>query len=302
MPAAISLYVYRMQIYEDRGRKPLSFDDHLISIEVFEFLANFVKDHRRLQEDHDRQRTWFFDRPRRSKGEEVAGLLRYGVFGFESELIDTRTKKKQYDRKSTDFEQIELYYQFWCPDGEDFALLAFQSFSGRSCVGYVFEALKSEFRKTNKNLTLRLEKIAPQIINKATFGNAQVKQITLSKRSASKDLSDLHGASKKPQEVEVEVKVTAKSGTFGRYRDLNQASLKHDAGLYTIGASPFQKAKAKVSLNGKTRSVGIFGDNGNAGAFDITEDVDFSTSGHPKFASIDTIADDILSDTCEVLT
>lgn len=302
MPSAVSLYVYRMRIFEANARTPLPFDDSRIAQRLPDFLSNFVAGYAKIKEDHERQRTWFFDPPKHAADGEISGYIRYGTFGFESELFDTKTKKKQYDRKSTDFEQIELYYQFWCPEDEDFALVAFQSFSGRSCIGYVTTALQEEFRSKNKGLTLRIDKVSPQLVDKATFANSDVKQVTLIKRSASTDLADLHGASKKPTEVEIEVRVTAKSGSFGKFGKLDTTSLRNDAGVYAIGTTPFQKAVATVNFNGKPRRVGVFGDNGNAGAFDVTDDVDFGPNGHPVYKSIDAAADDLLSDAYNALT
>lgn len=297
-----SLYVYRLRIFEPFGRKPKSFDDALLSEDLNDQISGFINKNQKIKQDHDRQRTWFFDPPSHNEDGEYSGLIRYGTFGFESELIDTKTKQKQYDRKSSDFEQIALYYQFWLPEGEDFGLVAFQAFSGRSCISYVRAALQESFRKKNKGLTLRFEKITPVIVNKATFANSNVNQVTLIKRSSSSDLADLHGASKAPNEVEIEIKISAKSGNFGKFRDLSSESLRKSPGIYAIGSSPFQKATATVDFNGKARRVGIFGDTGNAGAFDVTEDITFGSNGHPDYSSIDSMADELLQDCYDALT
>ncbi len=296
MASAISLYIYRIKIFEVNGRRQLDFDDSRLNETMFDFLKNFVSKYEVIKEDHERQRTWFFDPPKAINDAEIHGYIRYGTFGFESELFDTKSKKKQYDRKATDFEQIELYYQFWLPDGENYGLIAFQTFSGRSCISYVREALNDYFKSTNAGLALRSDKIAPQNVARASFADAVVKQVRMIKRSSSNDLANLHGASKRPSEVEIEVKVTARNGSFGKFGALDPKLLRANAGVFSIGSGPFEKATAAVELNGKLRHIGVFGDSGNVGAFDVTEDVTFGSNGHPTFDSIDQIADDILSD------
>lgn len=302
MPAAVSLYIYRIRVFQINGRVPISFEDAQISTAIPDFIRKFVGAYAKLKEDHERQRTWFFDPPKHDADGEISGYLRYGTFGFESSLYDTKTKAKRYDRKTTDFEQIELYYQFWCPEDQDFALTAFQSFSGRSCISYVIHAIQEEFKAKNKGLSLRIDKIAPQLVHKKTFANSDIRQISFIKRSASTDLADLHGASRAPKEVEVEVRVTAKSGSFGKFGKLDSMALRSNPGVYAVGTAPFQKAVATVEFNGKPRRVGVFGDAGNAGAFDVTEDLTFGSNGHPDYKSIDKIADGLLADAHSALT
>ena len=170
MPSAISLWFYRLVAYPERGRTPMSVMD-LPGQSFNEFLSSFVKKHSKTNQDDERQRIWYFGSPSTNKDGEIDGFVKYGVFGFESDLIDSKTRSHRYKRQVADYEQIDLYYQYWHPEDASGALAVMQSFQGRSCISFLNHAIQSDFKTEYPGYTLRIFKVMPADLKGSVFGD-----------------------------------------------------------------------------------------------------------------------------------
>lgn len=300
MPAAIGLWFYQLQPYPERGRTPIPAAD-LAGTSFGVFLRDFVSKHSRVTQDDDKQRVWYFDPPKTNKPGEVDGYIKYGVFGFESDLIDSKTKAHKYKREVADYEQIDLYYQLWWPEGASGALLAIQSFQGRSCISFVNQALLEAFRETYPGYTLRIRKLMPGNLRGSVFSNAPVRSISLVARQVHADKRRNYGSAELPDEMEVSVRLTArKKGSFGPLGQLNERAMKNlRLPVWLVESRPFDRAQAEIEWHGRRRKVGVFGYSGDAGSVDVTDDVAFGANGHPTFKSLRDQADDLLGSFAE---
>lgn len=295
MPSAISLWFYSLQPYPERGRHPVSAED-LPGRTFDEFLKSFVAEQSVATQDSERQRIWYFDTPKLSKVNEIDGFIKYGVYGFESNLIDSKTRKHRFKREVGDFEQIDLYYQFWRSSGAAGALLAMQSFQGRSCISLVTKAAAEAFRKEYPGFTLRIRKLMPASLRATVLSGSPVRSVTLVAKEVSSDRSKNYGSATMPEEIDVTVRLVArKNGSFGSLGDLNEAKLgKLRLPVWLVDSTSFDRVSAEIDWNGRRRKVGVFGYSSEAGGMDVTADVTFAANGHPTYESVRSQADDLL--------
>ena len=169
--------------------------------------------------DSDRERSWYFEPKGKGTTEGSSkSYIHYGTLGFESNLVNSKTKKKQYRRQVDDVEEIPLFYEFWRPRDADYAFGVFQSFAGRSCVALVTEKIEEAIRIANEGYTLKSKKLVPTDGSGSVYAEAQVKQLRFIKRNASSDIADRYiGEADKPIDIELLLKARRKQslGSFG---------------------------------------------------------------------------------------
>lgn len=302
MPASISLWFYRLVAYPDRGRVPVSLMD-LPGSSFDDFLTRFVSDHSRTTQDDSRQRIWYFDSPSVSNDGEIDGAVKYGVFGFESDLTNSKTKRHRYKRQVDDYEQIDLYYQYWHPKNSNGALVTMQSFQGRSCISYLNQTFQEDFKNAYPGFTIRISKVMPADLKGSVFAGAGVKSLNLVARKVHTDSRRNYGSSEIPEEMDVSVRMTArKGGSFGPLGQINEQVLSRlSLPVWVSEVTHFDRAIAEIEWNGRRRKVGVFGGVSEAGGIDVTDDIVFGVNGHPTLQSVREQADDFLSSFAQAL-
>jgi hypothetical protein len=301
MPASIGIRVYQATTHKKNGRGSEPVDAGELNVDLPTFMARFVGDHVAPMQNDELERSWYFEE-KESDENQSRGYVHYGTFGFESNLVNSRTKKTKYRRQVDDVEEIPLFYETWCPRG-NFGLLAFQSFQGRSCIALVMHQMQEAFERLNPGYAIRFKKLLPNGRTGSLYFNAPVKRLRLIKRNASHDEIDRYFPGTNPRSVSFEVSAVAKRrqelGTLGAVsRELRQNA----AGVVVHDGIAFDEAVAEISVGGKLRRVGVFGSDSEAGVIDLTEDIERGPDGHPTFESLAEQSDAILNDFYQVLT
>jgi hypothetical protein len=124
MPAAIGLRFYKLVARRLRDREKEDVSASELSVSLPAFFTRFVGE--RSDEDavadDEKERSYYFE-PLENYGlGSMRGHVHYGTFGFESRIKRRKSKVVAYERKSTDVEEIPLYFDFWCPPKDDFAM------------------------------------------------------------------------------------------------------------------------------------------------------------------------------------
>ena len=145
MASTISVRVYQINIHRRGDRTPLPFRTDAGGAPVPAYVTRFISECSEATEDFERERSWHFEHKAGSGEGNSKGYIHYGTFGFESHLVDSKTKKPNYKRKTTDSEVVPLYYEFWHPPKANRMFAVFQSFQGRSCVNLVMEKMQELF-------------------------------------------------------------------------------------------------------------------------------------------------------------
>ena len=297
MAFSIGLRVYQISVHKDKDPIPLLLTSDGTPTDAYKFFSEFVHENTDSNDREDLQRSWFFDKRSGIAVNHVYGYLKYGTFGFESDLVDRKTKQSNYKRKVEDLEEIPLYFHTWFPAKERFALFAFQSFQARSCVQMVVGKACEEFRRKNKGYNLKFKKLMPTDLNGSILAAAPVKQFTLVKKKIPTNKEDRYLLNFRPEETEYEVTFKAKRrrtlGTLGEM--LNQSS-EYGSQVLCYDGVQFDEAKAEVNVGNKRRTVGVMGYSNDAGVIEVSDSVVIGADGHPTFGSIKHETEQILKD------
>lgn len=295
MTFSIGLRFYKIQVSEKkRGGRPIRINKDDMTLDPFVFLQEFVQQRSVPTEETVSPRTWFFEEQEFSGIRGIHGLINYGTHGFESKIIDVKSKEQKYQRIATDLEQIPLYFQYWIPDKSDFGLAAYQSFQGRSCINFIHTAATHAFenRKNAHKISFRI--LAPGDIGNDVIASSPVKTVTFIKRRLPADLADKYLGGNSTEEVEYEVQLKSKrKKNLGLFKDVIKGAEAHQKnGVFILDDLAFDQVKADVDVNGKRRVFGIFGSGADSGLIDVTGQVAMKADGHPNFESISAEVDE----------
>ena len=296
MSFSIGLRFYRIQIRKQGSKNVLGTSEDIGGGDLFHQITNFVNDFRNPVVLEEEERTWFFEPVGTSSVRTIHGSVRYGTTGFESKLVDSKTKAENYLRKVTDVEEIPLYFQFWIPADENFGLLAFQSFQGRSCIFHVQDAARKYIEEKAIGYTLNFRKLMPYQIGDDRFLNAPLKELRFVKKSVPNDIADryLHGMDAKEVDFEVVLKAKRRK-SLGLFKDIAKV-MPADKGVTVIMADGvgFDAVKAGIDVGGKRRVVGLFGSGEDAGVIEVTDKVPRGRNGHPSFDDLTNEVDELM--------
>jgi len=295
MASSIGVRVYQAYVTQRRSYKPLKIDDPKIANPAPTFLKGFISKNVSINQRSDIERSWYFEEKPNTNLNGSHGYVHYGTFGFESNLVDTKTKVKNYRRQSTDVEEIPLFYEIWFPKSADYGLIAFQSFQGRSCVQIVMSRMIEEFEKANPGHSLRFKKLLPTDAKSTFFAGAPVKGLRLLKRNAPSDLTDQYLGKDAYGGFDYEINIRAKrKASLGPLGDVSKSLPKNSAGVIVHEGIEFDQAIADIRVGTRIRPVHVFGASGDAGVIDLTDAIQRGADGHPTFSSIAKETSDIL--------
>lgn len=300
MPAAIGMRGYCIKLRRRGDASPLPISSPGLQLPVAEFFRNFFAEHKAATTNEQKERMWFFEEKQRGNLGDSQGYIRYGTFGFEAHIVDSKTKRLNYLRKTTDVDQIPLFYDLWFPQGANFGLMAFQSFQGRSCKELVYSKMREDFESKNPGFSLGFSKLMPARNARSPFGDAPVKRIVFKRRKISADDADNYLPKNEVFDLEVSIKAQGR-GILGKLSFFLERMKAKDSGLLVYEGKTYEEALAEVRIGNKIRRVGLTDSEGDFGIIDLTESVKFGRDGHPDFLSISGEVRDILKGFYEIL-
>ena len=287
MTFAIALRVYRLSVRAKGEKNPLGFRNGGGPLDLFKALNSFVDNHREVTNLTGKQRSWCFTPAPTNNPQTVYGLVDYGTYGFKSHIVDLETGEIQFTRESTHSEQIPLFFLFDVKAGDKSAFAVFQSFQARSCMQIILDRLAEWYKESFPGYLLDINPLMPAAVIDAAYGDAQVRQLTLVKRSVPHDKADhyLKGAALDLYDLKLVMRAR-KKGFFGALRSVLPKSQADADALLQYKGIEFSQAKAEVQIGNRKRTVGLFGFSGDTGSVDITESVSKGPDGHPTMESI----------------
>ncbi|MGP6088268.1 hypothetical protein [Antarctobacter jejuensis] len=225
------------------------------------------------------------------------GWMRYGSYGYGSQVEDIKTGEIALNRATDQADTIPLYYRVWCPPKMKFGLMALQSFGGKSCAEIVQRALIGAHQNLYPDHRITMTKLMPNDMK--LYGSKIVRQIHLVKKNASQDNVE---AALRPQKnttkIDIQLSLKARSGgSFGRLKDLGE----HLKGHLEISDIEFEGAYGEVLVGKSYRKIGVIGVNNNAGVIDVSNDIERDGDEHPTLKSIKSSVTDVISDFAQTL-
>jgi hypothetical protein len=173
MAVSIGLRFYHITLRMADGRVAT----HADFVRLKDYIEAFIDENNSFSDSKELQRVFSFSKNNLLIDKfNISGYLRYGTYGFESDIVDTGTAEVVHRRKVTEMEQIPLFFKFWFPGGSDYAIAAFQSFSGRSCKQMVVSKLYDVFNRKYPDLRLSFRKIMPQEMQGTGFLRLQLRR------------------------------------------------------------------------------------------------------------------------------
>jgi|GEM_PF-1263675 len=298
MPSSIGIRVYSIKTNKRGENKSLPLEGRHLNGSISEFLDNFIFEHtNNIVKNNDTERRWYFEPINVDNDNKKTGYIHYGTFGFESNFVDIESNTHNYSRKITDVEEIPLFYEFWCPKDVNFGLAAFQSFQGRSCITHVLTEAKKQFENKNEKYVMNFHKLQINDANNSAYQLAPVRQLRLIKRNTSSDLADKYCNVGSKNSVNIEISISARrKGSLGIFKEMLSSLPNGAESVITHEGIEYPEAIAEIRVGGKTRQVGIFGINADAGVIDITDTIKRGRNGHPTFESLKNETREILQD------
>lgn len=299
MPAAIGLRFYKLfakRFGAKQGDVAKSSD---LTVPLAAYFSKFVSDHseENAVADNEKERSYYVEELENYSVGCYRGHIHYGTFGFESRIKKHKSKVVAYERLSSDVEEIPLYFDVWCPANEDFAILALQSFGGRSCVHLVLHDMQTEFEGLNNGFRLHTHKLLGNNSPQSLFADAPVKKLTLTRHNAHSDRFSSYRPGKPPKAIDIEISYKARrGGMLGSLRDLGGEISENEKGVIIFEGGEFDQATAEVMIGKRRRPVGLIGPNSDTGAIDVSPSVTYGANGHPTFESIKSESNAIIQD------
>ncbi|MDE0591589.1 hypothetical protein OU789_16745 [Halocynthiibacter sp. C4] len=278
----IGLRIYKVQVYHNHNSEVLTSDSGPAD------LLNFVKVccsafSTNQLDDGTSKVVRFEPKPDCTNG--AHGLLKYGKYGYGSQVEDRTSGIIQHTRTVDQADTIPLYYRFWFAPGKSYGLLALQSFGGNSCVDIVNRALVEAHKQMYEDWQLTMAKVMPNDVK--LYGDKDVRSIQMVARNTDQNLIEKAlRPTDSETKIDLEFSLRAKGkGSFGKLKDINKKIADH----LEIGGMGFSGAYASVKVGSSFKKIGIIGVSSTAGVIDLTDDVVLDANKHPTFDSISNV-------------
>jgi hypothetical protein len=275
----IGLRIYKVQIYNNNKLQNLTSDKG--PADILSFIRNCCSAFSNSPLDDGEAKVVRFE-PSVDFKNSAHGLVRYGKYGYGSQIEDKASGVIEHTRTVNQADTIPLYYRFWLADGKSYGLLGLQSFGGLSCVDIVNRALVNTHGMMHENWRLTMMKVMPNDIE--LYGNKAVRSVQLVKKNTDQNIVDKAlRPSDSDTKMDVELFLRARGrGNFGMLKDLNDKI----GGHMEIGDMEFSYAYANIKVGSSFKKIGVVGVGSTAGVIDLTDDLVLDAENHPTLKSV----------------
>jgi hypothetical protein len=299
--ATISLGAYTIRVRRHREEDYLPLDDLPGGLELFSLLRSFLGEIAINAVHNETEKRLITARAIQHSGSRIQALLETGEYGYESDLLSAKTRKKRFRRGRDDAEMLPFHLEADLPHGSTTGLLVLQRFKTFG-IRRAFEKTFTSWLSTRR--TAVVIEINPLLSTEAAAEIAKqngVKKIRLIRRAIPKDLADrvkfLDG-----KEVlgSMEIVLKAHAGLFYRLKTAaidakkGQTTLKgYDELLEQLDCDAI---KVEVSTATGSRVLDFSNMMKLRTTYDISNEVRLGKDGHPELESIREISSDYLTE------
>lgn len=238
------------------------------------------------------------------EGRRISGIFERGEYGYQSNIYNLESEKIEYIRKVMDAELLPFYFCFYIPDGESTrGVLILQRFGIYGIKGLVEIDLKHYIEK-KLNLILEINPLAPADMMKKFLDRGRVTKIRFIKYEIPRYLDKYFDKEGKFEEIGgyVEVRYVAGrnknmpiKGYLEQIIDQNQ----NPSQVIELPDYEYENLKVEVTMGDSVRTLNLLKPDKLNTSYDITNDIEYGTDGHPDFSSIDEYTKDLLLDLIE---
>ena len=212
------------------------------------------------------QRTFVYVDPYKGSVNSVAGYYKAGVYGHQSEIFNTSSKKTVHIRKKDEADLLPFHFNFYFPVTQNIAdrtrgLLLLSRINNAGVRSIISPHLIESFSKAHPGLKLKIERFLPEKIVSNFTKDGSVKKIILVKNTLPKDLADAVSPNdyKKVQSMELIIKAKR----YSKFDDVNWVMNRFKNGnskfdpkaIFTLGDFTPDRVKVELTTGGRKRTI-----------------------------------------------
>lgn len=232
-------------------------------------------------------------------GRNLYGIVETGDYGYESTLYDVQLQSISHHRTVNEAEMLPFYFIIKLPQREDEGIVLLQRFGQFGIKTTFCDNFIDYFESSYPQIALAIYPLVPLDLITDYLTNGRLIKVRFIKFSIPSDMADFieQGHDEEGGQAEFVIKAR-RSGhipIIDKLLDLVQR--RGDVhSFYEIRGFEYDNVKVEVDINGRRRTIDLSHLERLRTYYDITEDIEIGTTGHPVFESIHEVAAGLLRD------
>jgi hypothetical protein len=228
----------------------------------------------------------------------VSGILETGEYGYESELVNFKTKQITHHREEEEAEVLPFYFLFYLPKDKNCGVILLQRFAQYGIREAMENALRLQIDKSEKKITLRINQLVPREYVQDYLKKGRLLSVSFTQFKVRRDFADqwAHG-SKEEDYGRTEFVIHAKRKGFLPLSKKLKEVISGDreiSKMIEIKNFDYDAVKIQVDLEGKLRTIKLDKLDKIRAYYDIDQEVKIGKNGHPEYKTIDDFSKKLL--------
>ncbi len=231
----------------------------------------------------------------------MEGLIKVGQYGLASEVFNAETREVDFQKHSNHADLIPFYFRLDTPNDATEATLILQKNSGAGIKSTIAKGLGSHLNKLFSNYVFNVNPIWPKQLMEYYLTKGQVQRIRFIKVGLTSDIADSYDAGHGEESGTMELVVRAKRNSYlpvgNRVRNFFDSKSKDISTFYELTETNFEydDVKLEVKVGSEKRTLRL-NDLKTSASYDVTSQLKWENSGHPKYVSMQEAAKKLAAD------
>lgn len=308
MAHEIKLELYNFQIRERRTENRLNLDNFFGEEDFFAFFQVYIKSFdAQIEVNELKKKSFQFVSNKTtiaSNKRMISGIIESGDYGFESRIVDRKSKRQKYKKEVDDLDIKPFYFLIHAPKGSETGMLVLQRLGGYGINNLFTSHFEQHFKEKNEGLIMDFYPFVSKALANEFIDDGAIKEFILRRYDLPADIADKLGLTNHTESIlSVELKITAKQNASLPFNKKVQKFIKNPNAAFfdmkelpKIGFDGQHESSIKVKLGNNTRTIDLSDTLQIRPYYDINAQVDREASGHPVFDSIDKIAKELVNE------
>ena len=296
---SIFLTTYTIRLIDCDPHNRLTIDNFNGGSDLFNIMQHsFNSLHTSISNDVDLQRTIGVQRYT-SSARTMAGIIQSGAYGFESDLVNVDSGTISHHRTVDEADILPFYFLVHLPNNLDEGVLILQRFGINGIKTIFTKHFSTIIEDDYPNIVFEINPLIPGSFLANFARNGRFTKIRFIKFGVPHDYAEVYahdGHIESDGYFEQSITVPRGHGLDLLDHILrifhNQLDVKS---MYEIPGG-YNNVKVEVEFNGRYRIMDLSHLDRFKPNYDITDEVDIGTDGHPSYNSINGIARGLLND------
>jgi len=236
-----------------------------------------------------------------------SGIIQTGDYGYETDLRNIENGKITHTRQKNEAEMLPFYFTIFVPKVVDEGIIIFQRTSNQGIKGSFTKAFGKYFALHNFNHSIEVNPLVPAEVVNQYLSNGEIKKIRLIRYGLHDDITDNYRIQ------------DHKENTYYYYTEYQLCAFRNKRfpivdpfmkfvasrgnlkGLIEVQDFDYDNIKLEILINKKRRTINLSNLDTIKAYYDITDRIIIGDDGHPKFSSINAVANEYLNDLAAVM-